>query len=232
MNSMRIKFKGNNFVLSRDQSIKYLDLEFLNSLSINYINIYISGAPQQTEDADYTVDGRRLILSSELSSSVGVNDEIELLIHYYGVRDYQSLFYFLGDHELEDKMGRYYHESELCFVNGCWLSYLMMVGAIFEGILYDKLKDAIELDKDNAAKNFGKLLDKAYGDGSIIDETYMIMNSIRKKRNLVHVGCDPDSYPTYTDAMDAKAVLMKEMIRIWIPNGEVTISDFCRDSQN
>lgn len=225
MDSVRIKVKGMDFSVERGSLKKYIDLKFLEAFSVSHIEMKISGAPSQNESQDFFVDGYRVSLSQEVSEAVAEDDKIEFLISYYGVRDYSALFCFLSDDELVEKMGRYYRESEICFASGCWLSYLMMVGAIFEGILYDKLKDCIELDRDIASKNFGKLLEKAHAEGHLLKDAYDTMDSVRKKRNLIHVGCEPETYPSYTDAMDAKVVLRKELVKMWGP-GEESFHDF------
>ncbi len=68
----------------------------------------------------------------------GADNDITLCIDYHGIRDYKLLFPDVKDNNLKDKLALYYEEAEKTFENNCWLSYTLMCGAIFEGLLRNK----------------------------------------------------------------------------------------------
>lgn len=58
-------------------------------------------------------------------------------IYFYGIRDYSLLFPKINKN-LAKRLGLYYKEAEKCLENVLWLSYALMCGAIFQGILFSK----------------------------------------------------------------------------------------------
>ncbi|HEY5601704.1 MAG TPA: hypothetical protein VIM41_01195 [Gammaproteobacteria bacterium] len=44
--------------------------------------------------------------------------------------------------ERKESLANYYEEAEKCFDAGAWLSFMLMCGAVFEGLLYDQIGNA------------------------------------------------------------------------------------------
>lgn len=77
---------------------------------------------------------------------------------------------------------------------------MLMCGAIFEGILFAKLRQN---------KSFNDLISAASHTGLIDAHTESIMNTVRGYRNLVHANKHTDPYVSRIDAMDTRITLDK-----------------------
>lgn len=132
----------------------------------------------------------------------GTHDTVILNIYYHGIRDYGLLFPKINDTDSRsaDRLGRYYEEAERCFDGHAWLSFAVMCGAIFEGILYAKYR---------TRENFSHLIEKAEREGDIDSNTAAIMHRARKFRNQVHAPRDTEAYIERKDAMDMRTTLDK-----------------------
>ena len=124
----------------------------------------------------------------------------KLIIHYHGIRDYNLLFPFVTNISLQERLGNFYREAEITFENASWLSFMLMCGAIFEGILFAKLGEN---------KSFNELIIAASGNGLIDAHTESIMNTVRGYRNLVHANRHSHQYVSRIDAMDTRITLDK-----------------------
>jgi hypothetical protein len=124
----------------------------------------------------------------------------KLVVHYHGIRDYKLLFPFVADTSLQERLGNFYREAEIAFENASWLSFMLMCGAIFEGILFAKLE---------SEDSFHKLISTANQQGLIDTRTESIMNKVRGYRNLVHADNYTKPYVSRVDAMDTRITLDK-----------------------
>ena len=122
----------------------------------------------------------------------------KLVVHYHGIRDYKLLFPFVVDPSLQERLGNFYREAEITFENASWLSFMLMCGAIFEGILFAKLKQN---------KSFNDLISAASQQGLIDTHTKSIMTIVRCYRNLVHANRHTEPYVSRIDAMDTRITL-------------------------
>ena len=129
-------------------------------------------------------------------------DELDskLVIHYHGIRDYTLLFPFVTNNSLQERLGNFYREAEITFENASWLSFMLMCGAIFEGILFAKL---------GQNKSFNDLIRDASHQGLIDTHTVSIMDKVRGYRNLVHANKHTDQYVSRMDSMDTRITLDK-----------------------
>ncbi len=124
----------------------------------------------------------------------------KLVVHYHGIRDYTLLFPFVTNISLQERLGNFYREAEITFENASWLSFMLMCGAIFEGILFAKL---------GQNKSFNDLISDASYEGLIDAYTVSIMNKVRGYRNLVHSSKHTDPYVSRMDSMDTRITLDK-----------------------
>ena len=96
-------------------------------------------------------------------------------------------------------MGQFYEESEVSFENGAWLSFALLSGAIYEGMLLDF--------GERKPKTFAKLISMGKKK-TILDEfSAGIMNQTRALRNLVHPDRAGEPFVTRAQAMDMRKVL-------------------------
>ncbi len=126
--------------------------------------------------------------------------DCKLIIHYHGIREYKLLFPFVTDTSLQERLGDFYREAEITFDNGSWLSFMLMCGAIFEGILFAKL---------GQNKSFNDLIYDASSQSLIDEHTVSIMHKVRGYRNLVHANKHTCLYVSRMDSMDTRITLDK-----------------------
>ena len=132
------------------------------------------------------------------------DETYELVIHYHGVRDYESLFPFVANDQLKLRMAQFYEDAEKCFESSAWLPFLLMCGGIFEGIL---------ISQNITKSNFSQQINTAKERGVISDREKTIMNKVREGRNIVHAGNSHKQYISRADAMDIRKVLDKMIER-------------------
>lgn len=129
--------------------------------------------------------------------------ECNLTVNYIGFRDYALLFPSVSDASLKARLGQFYSELELSFDAGAWLTFMLMTGAVVEGILYSRIgRDA----------TFELLIDEAHQTGLLSIADKNLLHTVRKYRNLVHASRHADSYVARLHAMDAR-VLVERLIR-------------------
>lgn len=130
----------------------------------------------------------------------GVKNELyysgidRFVIHYAGVRDYSLLFPHIKEHSCRERLGQYAEEAELSFESGAWLSFMMMAGAVIEGLLDDCTPSSYG--------QFKAIINKANEQGTISDTDAALCHQVREARNLIHASKHPKEYVTRTLAMD------------------------------
>lgn len=126
--------------------------------------------------------------------------DIYLYVYYHGIRDYRLLFHGVSNEGLAKRLGAFYEEAERNFEIGSWLSYTLMCGAIFEGMLYAK---------QNKDAGFDDLIKDALKEGDIDNKTAKIMHFTRRSRNIVHANNYRRDYISRKDAMDIRTTMDK-----------------------
>ena len=137
-------------------------------------------------------------------TKISESGRIRLLVHYQGIRDYSLLFPLVSDESLRARLGQFYEESEAAFASASWLSFTLMCGAIFEGMLYSKLG----MRNDS----FNNMIDEAFASGIIDKRSKEIMHKTRGYRNRIHGNRHAEDYVSRADAMDTRVVLDKLVV--------------------
>ncbi|MEH7754777.1 DUF4145 domain-containing protein [Bacillus toyonensis] len=127
-------------------------------------------------------------------------EQISVVVHYNGIRNYSLLFPWVEVDGLKCDLGSFYEEAEKNFDQGAWLSFALMCGAVFEGMLYDKLGYPSE-------NNFNYMTNIAYDRNVIDKQQKVIIDKVRKLRNRIHCNRFNKPYVSRTDAMDMKSIL-------------------------
>lgn len=158
---------------------------------------------QKLREGQFRIEGARVIADPATSGiwidkSVGVR----LYITHHGIRDYALLFPAVADPALRKRLGDFYEEAEKNFQNGAWLSFALMCGAVFEGILWDLLGSPTD-------DGFYEMTQDALSMKEIDQHTADIMDIVRKHRNLVHAGKFEKPYVSRVDAMDIRTTMDK-----------------------
>ncbi|MFC8689279.1 DUF4145 domain-containing protein [Brevibacillus porteri] len=167
--------------------------------SIEYFSLQHGGQNVQIS-ADQSV-GHELIILSEYELIDDVPTSV--VLHYHGVRDYSLLFPWVANVNLRERLGLFYEEAEKNFDQGAWLSFALMCGAVFEGMLFAKLNPA------SSRNNFSNMITDATANRLLNGHQQNIMNTVRNFRNLVHGNLYTNPYITRKDAMDIRTTLDK-----------------------
>lgn len=155
---------------------------------------------------DFAIEGQ--YVKQENCSSISFlskNVHPVLIIHYHGIRDYSFLFPAVQNSERAERLGKYYEEAEKAFDNAAWLSFNLMCGAIFEGLLCDYL--------DDEKAYFSDMIKTALKKEVITTSESEIFSSINDMRNLVHLGRIKQKFVTRADVMDSRKLLDDMIIR-------------------
>lgn len=175
-----------------------LTISILPAFAIEYFTFQF-GVLSSFPDVNDSLDNDKLTIYTE-SELTGLDSK--LVIHYHGIRDYKLLFPFIADPSLQERLGNFYREAETSFDNAAWLSFMLMCGAIFEGMLFAKLGQT-------NGSTFYQLITTAKHNNIIDINTESIMNKVRDYRNLIHANKHSDSYVSRVDAMDTRTTLDK-----------------------
>lgn len=122
-----------------------------------------------------------------------------LLINFHGIRDYALLFPRCESTAMANRLGQYYEEAEKCFEQSGWLSFALMCGAVFEGLLLSKVGGGDD--------RFEALIDRILAQGAVTDVEALVLHKVRYFRNLVHAKRVSEPYVSRADAMDTRKVL-------------------------
>ena len=168
----------------------------LPAYAIEHSDFSINGLGSNKEGDAYFINGDEVLCEE---NDVAARDSLRLIIYYHGIRDYRLLFPSVENAGLVARLANFYEEAEN-FDNGAWLSYALMCGAIYEGLLFDKLA---------ANETFAVLTRKALVGGLIDRATSNVMDKARNFRNLVHANRFHEVYVSRADAMDMRTTVDK-----------------------
>ncbi|MHB1140799.1 MAG: hypothetical protein ACYC1T_03430 [Sulfuricaulis sp.] len=156
------------------------------------------------EGQGFDIDGDKVIWHAYHPTLFGMPQPIILIISYHGIRSYQMLFPAVRTPERADRLAKFYEELDKTFDQGAWLSFIVMCGAVFEGLLLDRFE--VEM-------KFEKLVEKAYEKNVITDTEYQAIEKIRILRNRIHLGRANERFPERSDAMDIRKILDDMIVR-------------------
>lgn len=102
----------------------------------------------------------------------------KLVLHCRAIQDYSALFPQIKSDELKTLLGECYREAELALEREMWLSAVLMIGSIYEGLL-GAITGNINATLDKIAKKSleGEIINK---------EQFAVVTDSRILRNLVH----------------------------------------------
>lgn len=166
-----------------------------DAFAIEHFSVDAPMGRWEIEDTD-VIDGNIFSYNTDTN----VPSHLHVTIYYHGVKDHASLFPFISDTDLRNRLGRFYEECESCFENCNWLAFSLMCGAIFEGILYNTYKKRM---------TYLTLVNMAERDKKIDSKTAKIMHTVRNQRNLIHAKKFRQPYPERKDAYEIRTVLDK-----------------------
>ncbi|PHR90776.1 MAG: hypothetical protein COA78_34495 [Blastopirellula sp.] len=187
----------------------------LSAYAIEYVEFLAGHSPDMgyrplVEGQDFELNNNSLIWHGFDEGFLSTNS-LRLVIHHHGIRDYEALFPFVEDERYRKRLGQYYEEAEQVFETGAWLSYTLMCGALYEGVLGCVLENYDDV--------FHVLIQQAAEKGIITEEQRSVMNSARDARNLVHISRIKKEYVSRADAMDMRTTMDKVIYNFALTHG-------------
>lgn len=99
-----------------------------------------------------------------------------LTIYHNGIKDYKLLFPHIENDSLKVRLGQFAEEASNAFESQSWVSYVLMVGGVLEGLLYNQFGN----------KKFQTLINEANDKDLITDEEATLIDRVRIARNKIH----------------------------------------------
>ncbi len=185
-------------------------INVLPAYAIDYAILYLNGQGNPIDNTSIIITNDKIVwkIDPAIGNTIDHSDTCWLEIRYYGIREYNLLFpkILVSEPDRAHRLGLYYEEMEKCFDDGAWLSFMLMAGAIFEHLLYfttQMSKNAL-YDLSIEAKSRSIITNSEF---DIIDKT-------RKYRNAVHCNKLSEPYVERKDAMDARSLIEKLILKI------------------
>lgn len=200
----------------------YYELEALAAFGISYSFINISGIMcDETEHFEIINEGKTIKFEDWIKKYL--DGTIRLYIYYFCIKDYSALFPKIKkvDQELATRLGDFYREAEISFTNECWLTYVLMCAAIYEGILYFELEDkfdtiirryklkTIRNKRNKIIIDFINLIRYAEETAYLTNEEAKVIHFTRECRNLVHANNYEEEYITRKKAVEIMVTMDK-----------------------
>ena len=212
----------NFFLMSADKGGRSGELslntgKFTRAFSIESFSLIVNGLffplefnhfVQIEDDKDNEITGVSLRIEKEFFNEIDKllpqisRYELSMQISYFGIKDYSLLFPFMENTKLTNRLALFYEEAEEAFKNKSWLSFALMAGAVFEGVLYDLIGEDL---------GFDKLIKKAEKLGYIYSEMSDIFHLTRNARNLVHGKKFEKNYISRKNAFEIHETLLKTL---------------------
>lgn len=185
-----------------------LSVRTLQAYAISYAMLECNGIAYPVDEATVRVVGDTL--ECQLSFNLDQNDKLALRIYYHGIRDYKLLFPVVQatDPDRASRLGAFYEEAEKNFASGAWLSFMLMCAAMFEHLLYFRLGFPA---RQTSLKDVST---EALNRSEINQAEFDIVNKARTFRNVIHCNRLQDSYVSRRDAMDAKILIERLILRL------------------
>ncbi len=128
-----------------------------------------------------------------------------LTVYHSGIKNYSLLFPHIENDLLRVRLGQLAQEAESAFESRSWMSYVVMVGAILEGLLIAHFD----------FKGFAKLISKAQKAEIITLEERVIFDEVRDMRNRVHPDRYEEQFADREIALELSVIYDKMLKRIW-----------------
>jgi hypothetical protein len=128
-----------------------------------------------------------------------------LTLYHAGIKDYSLLFPHINNESLRRRLGQFAQEAESAFESQSWMSYVMMVGAVVEGLLFN------QFNKDN----FCELINLAGENGILDTNEVTVIHEVRALRNRVHASKHEQAFADRKIAMELNVIYERLLKRQW-----------------
>lgn len=172
---------------------------------------YFESHPRElTEGRGFHIEGDIVVLHSYTPNIFEEDTSPILLVHYHGIRDYRLLFPAVSTPERKQSLANYYEEADKCFEAAAWLAFMLMCGAVFEGLLFDRIGSA-------STHKFNDLIRKAHSTSMITADEAALFDTVRQYRNIVHLNQADKASVSRADVMDTRKILDVIVTRLSYP---------------
>jgi len=155
--------------------------------------------------AKYVIKNECVIVENAISWPYTEPPTGILIVYYSGIIEYSRLFPHVENKSLRERLGQFSHEVDSAFESQSWMSYVLMVGAVVEGLLFDKFGN----------KTFGKLIEEADREGIIEPDEVTLFNEVRNLRNRVHANRCNEAFADRKIAMQLSVTYERLLKRQW-----------------
>jgi hypothetical protein len=131
-----------------------------------------------------------------------------LTLYHAGIKDYSLLFPHINNESLRQRLGQFAQEAESAFESQSWMSYVMMVGAVVEGLLFNQFNQSNK-------HNFTKLIKLAEESGILNTSDVTVIDEVRKLRNRVHASKHKQAFADRKIAMELNVIYERLLKRQW-----------------
>lgn len=154
----------------------------------------------------YEIESDRLIISP-MPEFWGLRGDVpKLTVTYSGIRNYTLLFPHVTCEGLKVRLGEFAEEAEKAFDASAWMSFVLMAGAVIEGLLVSRFGNN---------KKFFKLI-KLAGEAGLVTETELeSLDEVREARNRVHADQFGLPFVGRQLAMDVYVIYDRFLKRRW-----------------
>ncbi|MBB3060101.1 hypothetical protein [Microbulbifer rhizosphaerae] len=129
-----------------------------------------------------------------------------LTIYHAGIKDYSLLFPHIKSESLRQRLGQFAQEAESALSSQSWMSYVLMVGAVLEGLLFNQFGD----------KSFAVLIRDAIDRNLIDNQEAALFQEVRATRNRVHAAKHMEPFSNRKIAMELNVIYERLLKRSWI----------------
>jgi hypothetical protein len=164
-------------------------------------NFLSEGAPQQPE---YRLTTDTLVLASSCVPMLGKVGGW-LTVYHNGIKDHRLLFPHIDNEALQLRLGQFAEEAANAFASQSWLSYVLMVGGVLEGLLYHEYK----------LRRFVDMITAAQKSGLVNEQEASQINLVRFARNQIHADKYNQTIPGRSLALDISVTYERLLRRDW-----------------
>jgi hypothetical protein len=172
----------------------------------------------QSQQPEYRLTANSLILDPS-SMPVWGGPRGWLTIYHNGIKDHQLLFPHVENSKLKSRLGQFAQEADNAFASQSWLSYVLMVGGVLEGLLYYAYK----------LRYFGEMINTALENNLISEQEAGQINEVRLARNQIHADKYNRSIPNRSLALEISVIYERLLKRDWknTTHNEKGITELC-----
>lgn len=169
----------------------------ISNFSIDKINQSLDGDIQY--DSPAIVDDLLIVYGGDRFDQVINPADPLLTIYHFGISDYSLLFPQINEPDLRERVGLFMEEADKAFTQRAWLSFCVMAGGVFEGLLSHLTEDH--------KMTLGGIVNKVESLAIFDSHQISVLRQVVSFRNHVHAGRYQETTASRSDAMHVRVQL-------------------------